>query len=130
MFFNSKKHENNNIIWYNNNIISDVWQSYNWLQQNGYYHIVHEHGRQHFGHGSESTSYIESILGQLKRIIAQIYNSLKPENFIYYLKEIEFRFNVRNKNSKDKIKEIQTIIEYCYSTCKLNFVTKDDLVLW
>ena len=64
----------------------------------------------------------------MKYIIDQIYNSLKHENFIYYLKEIEFRYNVRNKNSSGKIKEIQNIIEYCYSTCKLNFVNKDILI--
>ena len=28
-------------IGYNNTIITDLWQSYNWLEQNGYHHLVH-----------------------------------------------------------------------------------------
>ena len=44
------------------------------------------------------------------------------------MKEIEFQYNVRNKNRTDKINELQNIIEYCYSTCKLNFVIKEVLI--
>ena len=113
-------------IGYNNTIISDGWESYNWLREAGYNHIVH--GRNDFGHGSESTSHIESIWGQLKRIINTIYNALAPEIFIYYLKEIEFRYSIRNKNNTEKINQLKSILDYCYSTCNLNFEEKDNLI--
>lgn len=46
--------------------------------------------------GNEATSHIESIWGQLKGSIATIYNALAPEYFIYYLKEMEFRYDIKN----------------------------------
>ena len=44
-------------IGYNNTIISDGWESYNWLREAGYNHIIHLHGSNDFGQGSESTSH-------------------------------------------------------------------------
>ena len=115
-------------VGYNNTIISDGWEAYNWLRDYGYHHIVHVHGRNDFGMGNEATSHIESIWGQLKGLIVSIYNALTPENFIYYLKEMEFRYEVKDKNNKEKINQLISILEYCYSTCNLTFVSKDDLI--
>ena len=88
-------------------------------------HIV---GRHDFGHGTESTSHIESIWDYFKTLIIKIYTSLLPENFFYYLKEIEFLYNVRDKNSSGKISELKEILEYCYSTNNLIFENKETLV--
>lgn len=78
--------------------------------------------------GNEATSHIESIWGKLKGLITTIYNSIAPENFIYYLKEMEFRYDMKNKNNNEKINQLISILEYCYSTCNLIFVSKDDLI--
>ena len=77
-------------VGWNNNIISDGWEAYNWLNFHNYHHIVHVHGRHDFGHGTESTNHIESIWAYLKGLIIKIYTALLPDNFFYYLKEIEF----------------------------------------
>ena len=112
----------------NNNIIIDGQEVYNWLNFHNYHHIIHVHGRHDFGHGTESTSHIESIWDYFKTLIIKIYTSLLPENFFYYLKEIEFLYNVRDKNSSGKISELKEILEYCYSTNNLIFENKETLV--
>ena len=75
-------------------IISDSWTAYNWLREYGYHHIVHEHCLNDFGIGDEDTSHIESILGKIKGSFSSIDNALASENFIYYLKEMEFRYDI------------------------------------
>lgn len=112
----------------NNTIISDGWEAYYWLRYYNYHHIVHVHGRHDFGHGNESTSHIEGIWGYLKGLIIKLYTALKPDNFYYYLKEIEFRYYIKDKNSFGKINELKEILEYCYSTNNLNFNNKDFLI--
>lgn len=70
-----------------NTIITDGWPSYSWLNQNnsGYRHIVHIHGRRDFGFGEQSTSHVESIWSDIKRLFSKYYVTVKPNNFIYYL---------------------------------------------
>ena len=71
-----------------NNIITDGWGSYNWLDNPrfGYRRIIHIHGLHDFGFGNESTSYIESVWSDLKRLLSKIYNAVKPTNFLYFAK--------------------------------------------
>ena len=64
----------------------------------------------------------------MKTLIIKIYTSLIPDNFFYYLKEIEFGYNVRDKNYSGKISELKEILEYCYSTNNLIFENKETLV--
>ena len=81
----------------NNIIISDGWEGYTWLRNDNYEHRRHILWRHDFGWGSESTSHIESVWATLKRYISKLYTALNQKNFIYYVREIEFRYNVRNK---------------------------------
>ena len=110
----------------NNTIITDGWESYQWLSESDYHHIVHVRGMNDFGHGNESTSHIKSIWGQLKGLINKIYNALLPDNFIYFLKEIELRYYIRDKNSSAKIEQLKQILDYCYSTNNLSCEDKED----
>ena len=49
------------------------------------------HGHNDFGFGNESTSHIESVWPDLKRLLSRIYVSVKSYNFIHFLKESEWR---------------------------------------
>lgn len=53
----------------NNTIITDGWESYNWLSNSNYRHLFHVHGRNDFSFGAESTSHIESIGDNLKELL-------------------------------------------------------------
>lgn len=108
----------------NNTIISDGWETYDWIGYHNYHHIVHVHGRHDFGHGNEYTSHIEGIWGCLKGLIIKLYTALKPDNFYYYLKEIEFRYYIKDKNSFCKLNELKEILDFCYSTNNLNLIIK------
>lgn len=55
-----------------NNIITDGWSAYDWLNNSDYHHIVHILGHHDFGFGNETTSHIESVWSDLKRIIIKI----------------------------------------------------------
>jgi len=57
----------------------------------GYHRIVHIHAQNNFGHAPQSTSYIESVWGNLKRLLSKIYVSIKSDNSIYFAKEGEYR---------------------------------------
>jgi hypothetical protein len=41
------------------------------------------------------TSKIEGIWAEIKSSIKKIYNSIHPENFIYFLREAKYRRNIR-----------------------------------
>ena len=81
----------------NNSLSIDGWEGYTWINQYRYAHLVHLHSRGQFGRGNESTSYIESIWGILKGMITKYYNALNGNNFLYFLRELEFRYNTRDK---------------------------------
>ncbi len=86
------------------------------------------HGRNDFGLGSESTSHIESVWSQIKSLITKLYYALKPENFIYFVRELEFSYNINNMNRRDKIKAIQDILYYNVVTSNFNFYDKEFLI--
>jgi len=50
-------------------------------------------------------------------MIKKYYYSLKPDNFVYFLQEKEFRFNTSYKNKYSQIKELKSILEYSLDTC-------------
>ena len=60
--------------------------------------------------GAESKSHIETIWAQLKLLIKKLYITLKPDNIIYFIRELEFRYNIRNKHFDVKLKELQEIL--------------------
>ena len=68
------------------------------------------------GHGTESTSYIESIWGDLKRILSRFYVSVKSCNVIYYAKGAELRKKVGLLSNLQKIDEIKFIFNHINST--------------
>ena len=69
-----------------NNICTDGWSGYNYLDQfnSGYHRFRHNHGGGDFGFGLESTSHIESIWANLKHSIMKTYNIIPSINSIKF----------------------------------------------
>ena len=78
----------------------DRWAGYNFLCNNiNYTHESHHQGGGDFGIGLPSTSHIESVWANLKNLITSIYGIIPKKNyFILFLKEAEFRYNIRTKS--------------------------------
>ena len=108
-------------------IITDGWVGYDWISEYRYNHIKHIHGRHDFCSGNESTSYIEIIWGIFKDMITRYHNALNADNFAFFLRKLEFRYNTRDMNSKCKLKELNEILEFCYSTCNYEFYEINEL---
>ena len=75
-----------------NNIVTDGWVSYNFLNDNGYARYEHNHGSGDFGEGEESTSHSEGLWDNIKGDIISTYYSIPCKDFLYFLKEEEFKF--------------------------------------
>ena len=112
-----------------NNIITDGWSGYNWMDNpnSGFHRIIHVHGLHDFGHGAESTSHIESVWGDMKRLLTKLYVSVKSENFIYFAKECEWRKKNNHLNNMEKISEIIFILNHIADTVQFDLFDKDDI---
>ena len=97
-----------------NTIISDGWAGYQFLDSpnSGYSHIIQNHSFGSFGYGLESTSYIEAIWKILKSKIKSIYHVIPYKNLMRFVKEVEFKYIIRNKSYNEKIKEIFDCFDY------------------
>ena len=90
-----------------NNIISDGWAGYEWINNlnSGYRHYTHLHGRRDFGRAEESTSHIEQLWAQIKKRIFATYKMIPSENLLYFIKEIEWKIKVKTKSYPEKLKD-------------------------
>lgn len=97
-----------------NCIVTDAWTGYRWIDINDlcYVHAVHNHGHGNFGHGQESTSYIEQVWSKLKYIIKNIYYSIPNSHFILFLREAEFRRNINLLNYQQKWDNLTDVMKY------------------
>jgi len=53
--------------------------------------------------GSHSTSHIEATCSHLKSQITNIYNIIPKTNYIYFIKEAEFRLNICKRSDIEKL---------------------------
>ena len=89
-----------------NKLITDGWAGYSFIDDlPGYTREVHIHGASDFGYGVNSTSHVESIWSQLKAIIKSIYYIIPHKNFLFYLREAEWRIKNKRRTLDEKIKE-------------------------
>ena len=98
-----------------NNIITDGWAGYNFLDQpnSGYIRYAHNHGGGNFGLGFESTSHVESIWSQVKAKIKENYHIFPYKVFMRFVREIEFKIRIRSLNFDKKIDKFFE----CYKLC-------------
>lgn len=78
-------------------IHTDGWKAYDGLILNGYDHYRVYHSKDEFARGKCHVNGIESFWSFAKRRLAQ-FNGLTDENFVFHLKECEFRFNNRKND--------------------------------
>ena len=111
-----------------NNIITDGWNAYDWMNPNsGYNRIIHYHRHNDFGFGAESTSYIESVWGDLKRLLTKIYASVRSENFVYLIKECVWLIKNKDLNNNQKLNEIKDILNHIVGTVQFKLFEKEDI---
>ena len=56
-----------------------------------------------------------------------MYNALKHDNFVYFLKELEFGYNTRCMNKFDQLNELKSQLEYFFDTYNYEFYEIDEL---
>ena len=89
-----------------NNIITDGWAGYSFLDEpgSGYRRIPHIHGGGDFGYGLQSTSHIESIWSQIKSKLKETYHIYPHGIFMTFVREIEFKIKANAMTDEQKIK--------------------------
>ena len=75
------------------------------------------------GYGEESTSYIESVWANLKRMLSRFYIAVQSKNFIFFAKQCEWRKKVSSLNNQNKLKNLQSIFLHVSET--VHFVLTD-----
>ena len=110
-----------------NNIVTDGWGAYGWMNahNSGYNRIIHIHGHHDFGYGEESTSHVESVWGDLKQKLSSFYVAVKPDNFIYFAKEVEWRKKVSQKSNANKLKNLQEIFIHISNSINCELFEKE-----
>ena len=68
-----------------------------------YDHITHIHGGGDFGFWIQSTSHIESLWAFIKAKIKSAYKDIPNVNLMKFLKEVEFKYCLKNKSYKERI---------------------------
>ncbi len=85
-------------------IYTDKFKSYDGLVVYGFRHERIDHSKR-FANGKVYINGIEGFWSYAKGKLLK-YHGLSPANFPYYLKELEFRYNNRDKDLFDRILEI------------------------
>lgn len=112
-------------------IVTDGWLGYSFLDDDDnsvWEHEIHHHGGGDFGFGSNSTSHIENCWANLKYQIKSIYNKIPKANFIFFLREAEFRLFVSKKNNEKKLEYFKKMLKYVYEVNNFNFFTEEELL--
>ena len=89
---------------------------------------MHTHDHDDFGCGTDSTSHIEQLWADLKSIIKNIYRTISIENFVLFLRESEFRWNIGLLPFDKKWDEISNAINYAKDLKVTEFYSSDELL--
>ena len=64
----------------------------------------------------------------LKRLLSRLYVSVKSNNFIYFLKECEWRKKIANLKYNPKLDEIKFIFNHTAETVEFNLYEKNQFL--
>lgn len=94
-------------------IYSDSWKSYRGLKKKGYEHQTVDHGKEEYvrqiNNGKAHINGIEGFWGYLKERLLK-HHGVADKNLIFYVKEIEFRFNNRHLPTEQLIRKLIQIL--------------------
>lgn len=90
-------------------IYSDTWQSYRGLEEDFAEHQTVDHGQAEYARGAASINGIEGFWGYGKERLLR-YHGVSAENFLYYLKEIEYRFNHRELDQQEFVRHLLYVL--------------------
>jgi len=94
-------------------IYSDKWKSYRGLKKKGYCHQTVNHGKEEYvrqtNNGKAHINGIESFWGYLKERLLK-HHGVADKNLVFYVKEIEFRFNNRQLSTEQLILKLIQIL--------------------
>lgn len=90
-------------------IYSDTWKSYNGLEDNFAGHQTVNHSKGEYVNQSAGINGIEGFWGYAKERLLR-HHGVSPDNFLYYLKEMEFRFNHRKLDQQKFVKHLLYVL--------------------
>ena len=111
-------------------ITHDGWPGYSFLNDDDsvWEHEVHNHGHGDFGYGRHSTSHIEHTWNNIVQEIKIIYGHIPSKNYIYFIREGEFRLNICKKTDEKKLNIFYKILKHIYELCEYEFSSVDDIL--
>lgn len=90
-------------------VYSDTWKSYAGLVGLEYVHATVDHGKEEYVSGKIHINGMEGFWG-LSKVNMNAYKGIKKKNWIYYLKEMEFRYNNRKLGHDDFVKKLTKLL--------------------
>lgn len=99
-------------------VFSDEYSSYGGLAGLGYIHRVVEHGEGEYVDNDNSVVHVNGMEGfwGLSKTMMHTYKGIREKNWIYYIKEMEFRYNYRELSLEDQVKKIINILMNNFGT--------------
>jgi len=92
------------------NVYSDTFKSYRGLKKEGYRHQTVDHGKEEYlKAGKVHINGIEGFWAYLKERLLK-HHGVARRNLIYYIKELEFRFNHRHLSTEEFIQKLIKIL--------------------
>lgn len=91
------------------NVMTDEFCSYKGLAYKGYIHRFVEHGKEQYVQGNVHVNGMENFWGWAKEHMFK-YHGVFKENLLYYLKEMEWKFNHRDLNHKERAVAIAKLL--------------------
>lgn len=88
---------------------SDTFRPYNGLEALGYVHFTIDHHNQEYVNGKIHINGLEGFWG-LAKTNMHTYKGVRKKNWIYYLKEMEFRYNNRDLEYEERAEKIIHIL--------------------
>lgn len=92
------------------NVMTDEFSSYKGLIHKGYIHRFVEHGKEQYVQGNVHVNGMENFWGWAKEHMFK-YHGVFKQNLIYYLKEMEWKFNHREMRPEAKAIRIATVVK-------------------
>lgn len=90
-------------------IYSDKWKGYAGLVGLGYVHTSIDHGKEEYVSGKVHINGMEGFWG-LSKVNMRTYKGIRKKNWLYYLKEMEFRYNNRKLNHDQMVSKIIKVL--------------------